>query len=316
MAKTDLKSKLEQYQLALDGFVERLKEDRNILAAVLVGSICEETIWRKESLHLWVIEVDGVTKRLKADGQNERISRILVEEDINIYAELIPRSRFRQMVEGSSRTAFSCSFFAKRELIYSNDKSIASWFKKANTTASKDQDRELLNTTTWAIWAHRHAKKLFDIKKDLSLCKESVIWTAHAIASMQQVRAGELREHDIIYAAIERDPDLFQSLYLDVIAKKPMKKLLQAAIDTAAEYLEDHYAANLKPVIQYLKKQRCVVPLSEISEHFAFSQLHPHHLEAACEWLEEHGHLEKVSAPFKLTKKSRVDVEEPAYQWV
>ena len=36
-------------------------------------------------------------------------------------------------------------------------------------------------------------------------------------------------------------------------------------------------------------------------------------LEAACEWLEEIGQLEKVSAPFKMTKKSRSSVEEPAY---
>jgi hypothetical protein len=56
-----------------------------------------------------------------------------------------------------------------------------------------------------------------------------------------------------------------------------------------------------------------VVPLSEISDHFAFSQLHPGHLEAACEWLERKGLLEKVSAPFKLTKRSTERVEEPAY---
>jgi hypothetical protein len=33
---------------------------------------------------------------------DERIYRILVENNINIHAEVIPRSRFRQMVEGSS----------------------------------------------------------------------------------------------------------------------------------------------------------------------------------------------------------------------
>jgi uncharacterized protein len=55
------------------------------------------------------------------------------------------------------------------------------------------------------------------------------------------------------------------------------------------------------------------VPLSEISDHFAFSQLHPWHLESACEWLERKGRLQKVSAPFKLTKRSQEQVEEPAY---
>lgn len=316
MTKAELAEKLQQYQTALDGFCERLKEDRYVLAAVLVGSICEDTIWRKQSLSVWIIEADGVTKRLKADGNDESIGRIFVEEDINIHAEIIPRSRFRKMVEGSSRTAFSCSFFAKRELIYCDDRSIANWFQKANKTASKDQDRELLGTTTWAIYAHRHACRLFEIRKDLPLCKESVVWTAHAIACMQQVRAGEVREHDTIYRAIEENPDLFQVLYLDVIARKPTKKTLQAALDAAAEYLEDNYAANLKPVLQYLKKQRRVVPLTEISEHFAYTQLYPGHIEATCEWLADHGYVEKLSAPFRITKKSRVDVEEPAYEWV
>ena len=32
-----------------------------------------------------------------------------------------------------------------------------------------------------------------------------------------------------------------------------------------------------------------------------------------CEWLERKGLLEKVSAPFKLTKRSLERVEEPAY---
>ena len=37
------------------------------------------------------------------------------------------------------------------------------------------------------------------------------------------------------------------------------------------------------------------------------------HLEAACEWLEEKQRIGKFSAPFGLTKLSRVEVEEPAY---
>ena len=132
---------------------------------------------------------------------------------------------------------------------------------------------------------------------------------------MEQVGSGEIREHDVIYRAIEQNPNLFQVLYLDVIAKKPNKKALAAALAAAAEYLESRYKTTLKPVLQYLKKQRRIVPLSEISDHFAFTQMYPWNIEATCEWLEEHGHVEKISAPFRITKKSRVDVEEPAYQW-
>ena len=56
-----------------------------------------------------------------------------------------------------------------------------------------------------------------------------------------------------------------------------------------------------------------LIPLSEISDSFAFSAVYPWHLESACEWLERKGRLQKLSSPFKLTKRSHEPVEEPAY---
>jgi hypothetical protein len=51
----------------------------------------------------------------------------------------------------------------------------------------------------------------------------------------------------------------------------------------------------------------------EISDYFAYSDVYPWHLESTCEWLQRKGRLEKFSAPFKLTNRSREQVEEPAY---
>ena len=116
-----------------------------------------------------------------------------------------------------------------------------------------------------------------------------------------------------IYKAIDGDPDLFQVIYLDVLAKRKSKKVLSTALDTIDQYLDTHYESHLKPLLAYLKKQNRLVPLSEISDHFAYWSLYPWHLESACEWLEEKGRLEKLSMPFKLTKRSREVVEEPAY---
>src|SRR4026209_2165015 len=135
-------AKVARFETALNQLIERIAEDRYVLAMVLVGSLSTETIWRRESLGLWIIEADGVTRRLLSDGTDERIFRILVENGINIHAEVIPRSRFKKMVEGASRTAFSCNFIAERRIVYSKDASIESWFKKANSIAIKDQERE------------------------------------------------------------------------------------------------------------------------------------------------------------------------------
>ncbi len=315
MLDDNLQEKQAQFEQALKLFIERITEDRNILAAVLDGSISDETIWYKDHIHLWLIEVDGVTKRLKSDGNDERIFRTLVEEAINLHCELISRSRFKQMVEGSSRTAFSCNFFSRRELIYCDDPSIGNWFDTANTVATKDQDKERLAVTTWVIHAARFVRKRIEVKQDLDLAFQNLMWAAHSIAALEIVNQGEVQESEIIYRAIELKPDLFQTIYLDLLAKKRTKTLLGNALDAINDYLEEHWQLNLKPLLHYLEKQKRTVPLSELSEHFAYSQLYPWHLESACEWLEEKGYLEKLSAPFKLTKKSRVDVEEPAYSW-
>jgi hypothetical protein len=297
----------------LDQFIERIAEDRYVLAIVLVGSLSTETVWQREALGLWIIETDGVSRRLPSDGKDERVFRILVENGINIHAEVIPRARFKQMVEGASRTAFSCNFFAHREIIYSKDPSIERWFKEANAIATKDQERELLTFSTWTIHAHRHARKRLEIKGDLELAAQEILWAAHSVAHTEIIRLGRVWEKDVIYRAIEGAPALFQTIYLDVLSKRKNRRVLSAALDAIDAYLDKHCQTHLKPLLGYLKKQYRVVPLSEISDHFAFSQLHPWHLESACEWLEQKGLLQKLSAPFKLTKRSLERVEEPAY---
>src|SRR3954451_19335588 len=227
MTKNDEAEKVARFRAALAQLTERIGEDRYVLAVVLVGSLSPETIWRRETLGLWIIEADGVSRRLPSDGDDQRIFRILTENGINIHAEVIPRSRFKQMVEGASRTAFSCNFFAVRRVVYSKDPSIDGWFKKANAVALKDQERELLTFSTWTIHAHRHARKRLDVKGDLELAAQETLGAAHSVAHTEIIRQGQVWEQDVIYRAIAGAPDLFQTIYLDVLAKRKNRRVLR-----------------------------------------------------------------------------------------
>ena len=73
MTREDDAEKLARFEAALQQFVERIEENRYVLASVLVGSLRAETIWQRESLALWIIEADGVSRRLLSDGKDERI---------------------------------------------------------------------------------------------------------------------------------------------------------------------------------------------------------------------------------------------------
>jgi hypothetical protein len=305
--------KVVQFKTALDRLIERVSEDRYVLAVVLVGSLSTETIWRRDSIGLWIIEADGVSRRLRSDGNDERIFRTLVEDGINIHAQVIPRSRFKMMVEGSSRTAFSCNFFSHRKLVYSIDPSIDSWFESANQVATKDRERELLIFSTWTIHVHRHAQKRLELKNDIDLTFQAILEAAHSVACTEIIRIGQVWEEDVIYKAIEVNPELFQCIYLNVLADRKSRRILEDALNAIDAYLDEHHQTHLKPLLQFLRKENRAVPLSEISDSFAYSSVYPWHIESACEWLERKGRLQKLSAPFKLTKRSHEPVEEPAY---
>lgn len=308
-----ISDKVARFERALQLFLERVRADPNLLAAVLVGSISEETVWRRDAISLWLIEKDGVTKRLRADGEDLRIFRTLVEEGVNVHVELIPRTRFKRMVEGSARTAFCYSFFARRKLVYCSDPSLQQWFEDADTLARRDQERELCIATTWLIHAHRYAGRLLEGERDLRLAFEEILCCAHCIAAAEVIASGEVCEGLVIHRAMELAPALMREIYVDVLAASRTSENLQKVLLKLDSYLEEHAESRLRPVLRYLRKEKRLVPLSELSDYFAHSQLYPWHLEAACEWLERKGRIGKFSAPFGLTKMSRVEVEEPAY---
>ncbi|MEO1529674.1 MAG: hypothetical protein AAFX06_29995 [Planctomycetota bacterium] len=151
------------------------------------------------------------------------------------------------------------------------------------------------------------------VKKDIELAAQEILWAAHSVAHTEILRKGEICEQDVIYRAIDGAPELFQTIYLDVLAKRKNKTVLAAALAAIEGYLVENHREHLKPLFDYFRKNPRVVPLSEISDHFAFSEVYPWHIESACDWLERHGYLERLSAPFKLTKRSRDGFEEPAY---
>ena len=305
--------KLARFERAVRLFLERVAADPNLLAAVLVGSLSIETIWHLDAVSLWLIEKDGVTKRLRVDGEDPRIFRTLVEEGVNVHVELIPRASFKRMVEGTARTAFRYSFFARRKLVYCSDPSLEKWFEQADTLALRDQERELCIATTWLIDTHRHAARLLADIGDLDLAFQELIGCAHCVAAAEVIASGEVHEGIMIHRALQLRPALMEELYVDLLKGPRTTARLEKILAGFEAYLAKHAEHRLQPVLQFLHKAKRLVPLSELADHFAHSQLFPWHLEAACEWLERKGRIGKFSAPFGLTKVSRVEVEEPAY---
>ena len=68
---------------------------------------------------------------------------------------------------------------------------------------------------------HRHARKRLEVKGDLELAAQEIVGAAHSVAHTEIIRRGQVWEQDVIYRAIDGAPELFQTIYLDVLANPP-----------------------------------------------------------------------------------------------
>ena len=98
------------FAAALDGLVRQAQKDTAILAVILCGSLSHDTVWARSDIDLVFVTVDD--KKVTAGDIP------LYADGVNVHALLVPRTAFRQMVEGSLQGSFIHSFLAKGRLLY------------------------------------------------------------------------------------------------------------------------------------------------------------------------------------------------------
>ena len=175
MTKNDDVEKVARFQAALNQLIERIAEDRYVLAVVLVGSLSTETIWHREIARA----VDHRGRRRQPAPAERWQGRTHLPHPGRKRHQHSRRGDSAQPVQEDGRRGVAdgvfLQFLRQRQIVYSKDPSIESWFKKANSVATKDQERELLTFSTWTIHAHRHARKRLDIKGDLELAAQEIV---------------------------------------------------------------------------------------------------------------------------------------------
>src|SRR5204863_6148421 len=103
----------QKFSAALETLVEQIKRDRSVLAVILCGSLSHDTVWAKSDIDLVLVTID--------DKKTANSSLSLYADGIKVHANLIPRTEFRRIVDGSIHTSFIHSLLAKGRLLYTHD---------------------------------------------------------------------------------------------------------------------------------------------------------------------------------------------------
>src|SRR5437016_1524439 len=294
----------KKFTEALDDLVAQVKEDRSILAAILCGSLSHDIVWAKSDIDLALVTID--------DKKVETASLALYAGGVNVHAFLMPRTEFRQTVEGAIRNSFMHSLLAKGRLLYTHDETIADLCAKLHEIGERDAQVQLLAAGTHALGPIDKAHKWFVTRGDLDYTALWILYAATPLARIEVIGARLLADREVIPQALKLNPAFFKRIYVDLLNAKKTRKTVQAALDAINGYVAEHAATLFGPVLHHLRDVAEARACSEIEDHFK-RNFDVSGVTAACEYLADQGLIGKASVPVRLSKRSNVDVQQLAF---
>ncbi len=301
-----------QIHSAVDSFAETLREDRYILAAILNSDLAENNVWEKTAPEITLILRDGT--KFKRQGYQ------LLEEGIPIRVALHTRSDYRKLLDRAPQGSAIHSILAESRVLFSKD-SLFSVDGEANFrvgdsvdlhVGERDKQSQLLNAAAFATTILAKAEKWLHLKKDLNYTFLYLTYLVRELARIETFMHGETPRRKVIYQALEHNPSFFNTIFTDLIDKPKDDAMLREALEQVDGYLEDNLQTLFKPLLDFLEESGEERTITDIYTHFGRRHLA---FELACEWLAQKEVIEQFSAPIRLTKDSKVSVEEPAYYY-
>ncbi len=296
----------KRYRDALESLVTKVEKDRNIIAAILCGSMSYDQVWDKSDIDLLLVQREG-----KGDPRGYT----LAENDVNIHAEVVPRSQLRRWQEAALQGSFDHSFFSRSTLLFCSDESVKTWYQNANlhNIGARDRALQLLIVATGLLPTLRYAEKQFYVNGDINYSFLSILRTVESLARIEVILNDEVPSREVIQPALEYNPDFFRATYSDLINREKDEAVIQNALDTINAYLDEKLFI-FQPILDFLAEADGPRSTTELNSYFQ-KKIGENRLDAAYEWLARKGIIQRVSTPIKLTLKSQVEIEETAYYY-
>ncbi|MCA1594966.1 MAG: nucleotidyltransferase domain-containing protein [Chloroflexi bacterium] len=293
------------YEEALESLVTRLKGDRTILAAILFGSLAYDEVWDKSDIDVYLISED--------DKHAPRGGFCLLENGINIHAQVMTRSKFKSRLEGDLQGSFLHSSFARSRLLFSRDESIDRCYENVNHVGARDRELQLLSAGSAVLPALYKAEKWFWVKKDLEYSFVWILFCVDRLATIEVLSRAEVPGREVIQQAMNHNAAFFKAVYTDLIHGPKTEETIRQALELINQYLDERMDLLFKPILDYLAEAGGTRSTTELDAYF--TKIQAGGLSTSYEWLADKGVLQKVPVPLRLGEKSRVTVNEAAYYY-
>jgi hypothetical protein len=297
----------QTFQRALDGLVEQIRADRSVLAAILCGSLSHDTVWARSDIDLVLVTEDE-----KSAGPS---SVALNADGVNVHAVLIQRTAFRKLVDGSTHNSFMHALLAKGRLIYTHDPTIGDLCASLGEIGSRDTAVQLLRAATHALSSIDKAHKWFVTRGDLDYTALWILYAATPLAQIEVIGRRRLADREVIPQALALNPPFFSVVYTSLLNAKKQRADVEAALAAVDAYVAERASSLFALVVDYLREAGEARSCTELEAHFT-RNFDVGGVTTTCEYLARRGLLGRAAVPVRLTRRSKVDVQELAFYYV
>lgn len=293
------------FREALQAFVERVRQDDQIIAAILLGSLSYDQVWEKSDIDM---------KLIVQDQKLIRHSMCFVEDGIPINASIQTRDEFKRWVEKSVSTSFNHSYLLRGTLLFTKDKSLEEYFTNIRYIGERDRQLQLLQLGCHVLAMLAKAEKWYYVKHDPAYSGFWIIKMIDALAQIEVIRNGEVPMRECVQQAQAYNPAFFEDVYGGLINGAIDREKVQLTLDRIVGLLQERELELFQPVLDYLKQEQDARSISEMAEKLGtIVRLEPGFLEMACSWLAEREYILQIPMQVKPTPKSRLFLDEPGY---
>ncbi len=297
----------KRFDDALDTFVDFIKQDKSINAAMLFGSLIEGNVWEKSDVDLLLISNDERTPYK---------FYWLDQDNLNFQITLYSRTRFKREFERALSGSWFQHMINTSKILFSNDETINEYILQAQSPGKRDVELQILYVIAMVIGDLEKAEKFLFLKKDVA---QSYLFITRLLDNLAQIEVllnGEVPGREVIEQAMKYNHEFFNFIFTSVIVEQTNMEKMGKIVGRIRTYLEVRTEIIFKPIIDYFRTEQDVRTISDLTIHlnkmmptswWEIASL------AYCQWLMEQGYLERFAQPVNLTSKSYIQANEIAY---
>lgn len=299
-----------KYEATLESFIQQVKQDEYIVAAILFGSLAKGEVWEKSDIDLVLI-----TKDVHTPYKDLWIT----ENGINIQVSVFSRNQFIRSRQRALHGSTTHHVYTTSKILFSEDTSIKEFLESMHKIGLRDLQLQMLYIVSMVIGDVEKAEKFLVLRNDVAQSYLFITRLLDRLAQIVVLLNREIPGREAVEQAAKYKPELFTEIFTKVVIGKADKEKLQTIIEKVRNYLAEETPIIFRLVIDYLREEGTFRSASEIAQ-FLNDQYASSWWNIAvigiCDWLVEQGYLQKIPCSVRLTNRSRIEMNEAGYFYI